>query len=158
VSNNTLGFLEGVEVILDIMVNTEISDWVINWIWVLLLWVLVLVASSGRADWVGLGLKLDSGVINGELVVQSSLGILEVGDGSDDIAVKIWLVIIQGLLSWVNWWLLEMEVPVVSNDSLSLLERVEVGLDIVIGTEVWDWVVNWVWGLLLWVLVLSATS
>jgi hypothetical protein len=45
-SNNTLGFLERVEVILDIVIGTEVWDWVVNWVGSLLLWVLVLVASS----------------------------------------------------------------------------------------------------------------
>jgi len=78
--------------------------------------------------------------------------------GSNHVTIENWVIIVHSLLGWVDWWLLKLEVPVVSNDLLSNGKISEVIIDVFICAEVDDWVINVVSSLLLGVLVLGASS
>jgi hypothetical protein len=97
-------------------------------------------------------------VIEDELVTHLGLGVLEVVSGVNNVAVKLWTIVVQDLLGWVDGWLLHLEVPLVSDDSFGNLQGVVIGNNVVVHSIVWNWIVNWVWQLLVSVLELSATS
>ena len=125
-------------------------------------------ATRRSTDWVRLGVGFLLGqsvdVIElhhpgGILMMKLVLSELKAVSSSDHIALKLWRVVIEGLLSWVEWWLLEDEVPVVADNFLGDWEILVVLLDIlVICTPVGNWVVHVVAWILLWVLVLVATG
>jgi hypothetical protein len=91
-------------------------------------------------------------------VAHSGFGALQVISGINDITIKLWCSIIDGLLSWVKRWLFELEVPVVSNNTLSNIKILVVIKNFMVNSEVWNWVVNVIRELLVLVLVLSASS
>merc|ERR1711934_466610 len=54
-----------------ILVSTEVGDKVVDVISSLLLLVLVLIAASGRADWVGLDIRIELNIIDDPLVAKA---------------------------------------------------------------------------------------
>jgi len=134
------------------------------WVWVLLDLGLVRLepvgvpASGGGTDWVGLNIGLETHPL-GVLVVHLVLDEVEVDLGVGHFTLELWRVVVEGLLGWVEWWLLENEVPVVTNDLLGDWEVFVVLDDVgVLITPVGNWVVHVVTWVLLWVLVLTASS
>ena len=103
-------------------------------------------------------IKLNIIGIKRELVAQFGLGVLEIVSGVNDISIKCWTIIVEGLLGWVEWWLEELEVPVMSNNTFGDPEILGIVNNISVDTKVWNWIVDWIWELLMLVLVLSASS
>jgi len=87
-----------------------------------------------------------------------SLGVSEVLSGVNNILIKSWCTVVHSLQCWVHWWLLEFKVPVVSNDTFGNLKVISVVDNFVVDTEAWDWVVNWIWELLVSVEILGASG
>lgn len=132
---------------------TEVWHEIVHWV-SLNLWVLVLVATGRRADWVGTDLHIHGGSKN-------LLGASEVLLGRDDIVVKSWGEVVINILSWVvplGLRLLGSHNDLVVVLSLSDGDGVSGGLNIWVATEAWDWVVDWVSLWSFWVLVLVATG
>jgi hypothetical protein len=58
VPDNLFGDWKVFVVVDDVSINSEVNNWVVLVVTWILLWVLVLVAAGGGADWVGLNIKL----------------------------------------------------------------------------------------------------
>jgi len=119
--------------------------------------VLVLVASSGGADWVTLNISLQA----------HPLGILMAGDvlssfkrmsRGDHVTIELGAVVVFSFLGWVKWWFLKFEVPLMADDLLSNTQVSEMIRDISVFSKVDNWVINIVTSFLLWMLVLVASS
>jgi hypothetical protein len=57
VTNHTFSSFQGCEVVVDIVVSAKVWNWVVNFITKFLLLMLILSATSGGADWIGLRLS-----------------------------------------------------------------------------------------------------
>jgi len=160
-----------------ILVFQGVSDIRIKWvIWILddlvlhLLAVIGFPAARRGANWVRLSvgrLNLLSQGVNviklqhpvGVFMMKLVLSKIKALSGGDHIAIKGWGVVVEGLLSWVKWWLLEDEIPVMTNNLLSDWKVLIVLNNILIFfTPVGNCVVLVVTCILLWVLVLTASG
>jgi hypothetical protein len=74
------------------------------------------------------------------------------------VLVHLHVEVVQSLRSWINRWLLKSEIPFASELSFSCEEGGFGVEDIFISSKVWDWVVNGVASVLLWMLVLITPS
>jgi hypothetical protein len=153
VSDDLLGFSEVLEGVLDSSVHTEAWNWVVLWpVSGGGVWVLVLVASGGGADWVGLELHK---VV---LMIKGSFGGGEVLLGINDITIEFHGEVIVDLLGWVLIFS-SFPSPVLSDDLFGFSEVTERVGDISVHTEGWDTIVLWpVSDGGVWVLVLVASG
>ena len=166
VADHTLGSFNRGEVIVDIVVSTKVWNGVVDLIAQVLLLVLVLGASGGRADWVGLqfGIDLQVGVeLDGEspVMVEVGLGISEVLVRRNDITIELWSEVVVNVLGWVvplGLGGLGTHLKYVGLHALSELEGIVIVEDVGVNAEVWNWVVDLVAEWLLLVLVLGATG
>jgi len=83
---------------------------------------------------------------------------IEVDFSISHFSLELWRVVVEGLLCWVQWWVLKNEVPVVTDDLFSDWKVLVVGNDIGIFTKINNWVIFVVTIILLWVLVLVASG
>jgi len=98
-----------------------------------------------------------SSIIDHPLVAKIALGIFQVLGGGDHITIKSGSEVVVNILGWVLPFRVG-EVELVTNHTFGSLERSKVVVDIIVGSKVWDEVVDVVSELLLLVLVLGATS
>jgi hypothetical protein len=106
VTDHTFGCFNRGEVIVNIVVSTEVWHSIVDLVTETLLLVLVLGASSGGADWIRLQLSVGLDVslkLDGESPVMSEVGlsISEVLVGGNDITVELWSEVVVNVLSWV---------------------------------------------------------
>ena len=133
------------------------------WVWVLLDLSLVSLepvrvpASGGSTDWVGFEIGLESHPLS-ILMVHLAFDEVEVDFSIGHFSLELWRVVVEGLLCWVQWWVLKNEVPVVTDDLFSDWKVLVVGNDICIFTKINNWVIFVVTIILLWVLVLVASG
>lgn len=66
--------------------------------------------------------------------------------------------VVKGLLGWVDWSIVEVEVPLVLLNLLRSSETLNGGIHVWVSTEVWHKVVHWVSLWSSWPFVLSASS
>jgi len=166
VADHTLGSFNRGEVIVDIVVSTKVWNGVVDLIAQVLLLVLVLSASGGRADWVGLqfGIDLQVGVeLDGEspVMVEVGLSISEVLVRRNDITVELWSEVVVNVLGWVvpfGLGSLGSERELVALHALGKLEGSVVIEDVGVNAEVWNSVVDLVTEWLLLMLILGAAG
>jgi len=166
VTGHTFGCFNRLEVIVNIVVSTEVWHSIIDLVTETLLLVLVLGASSGGADWIRLQLSVGLDVslkLDGESPVMSEVGlsISEVLVGGNDITVELWSEVVVNVLSWVvpfGLGCIGSELEFVRLLGLSNSKISEVINDVSVNTEVWNSVVDLVTEWLLLMLVLGASS
>jgi hypothetical protein len=94
-------------------------------------------------------------------VSKNFFGIIKVLHGADDVAVKSWVEVIISVLGWIGPLGFRgsgTNLESVTNHTFSSFQGGEVVVNIIISTEVWNWIVNFVSKVLLLMLELSATS
>jgi hypothetical protein len=157
---HALGKLERSVVVDNVGVNTEVWNWVVDLVAEWLLLMLVLSATSRRADWIrsNVGIKLDCKL---PMVAKILLGVSEVLVGRDDITIELRSEVVVDILGWVLPLGLGgggTNLELVTDHLLGEREGLEVIVDVLVSSEVWNWVVDVVAELGLLVLVLSASS
>jgi hypothetical protein len=136
----------------DVVINSKVWDWVIDWVALWSLWPEVLVASSRGANWVRLGLNHSCS--------ENVLGVCEIGLSHLDIMIEFWSEVVISILGWVvplSLRLFGSHNNLVVEHGFSNADRVGCGLDIWVSSEACDWIIHWV-AFELWVLELSATG
>ena len=95
------------------------------------------------------------------LVTESGLSIGEVLGGGDDITVKSWGEVVVGVLGFVLPLVAQAagtDLELMTDHVLGEFDTFEIIIDVFISSEVWHEVVDVITKILLFVLVLSATS
>jgi len=126
---------------------------------------LVLGATSRRADWIRLQIQIRTKLrieLNGEspVVTQVALGICKILVGRDDIAIKLRSEVVVDIFGDIvpfGLGLFSSHIKLVGFHSFGKLKGSMAFIDIGVNSEVWNWVVDLVSTLLLLVLVLVAT-
>ena len=155
-ANNLFSNWEVLVVSSDVLiVFTPVGNWIINIIASILLWVLVLVASGRRANWVGF--QLNKPVFLWEIPGTVNLdSIFHVFEGVGDISIhsEVWYEIV-----FLNIILTLRPVPMVTKLLLSVFERlIIVSNGNISRSKVWDEIVDIVVWLFVRMLVLTATG
>jgi len=150
------------EVINDVSVNTEVWNSVVDLVTEWLLLMLVLGASSRRADWIGtltdIRIELNS---KSPVVTEVGLGIGQVLVGGDNITIELRSEVVIDILGWVvpfGLGSISSKSKLVRFHTLGSGERSVVINDVSVNTEVWNSIVDLVTEWLLLVLVLGAAS
>ena len=92
---------------------------------------------------------------------KGALSITEVLLGGDHIGIELGSEVVVGVLRWVvpfSFRSISSHDKFVGESTLRKLERVMAGQNLVINSEVWNWVVNVITSWLLLVLILGASS
>ena len=157
---HALGKLERSVVVDNVGVNTEVWNWVVDLVAEWLLLMLVLSATSRRADWIrsNVGIKLDCKL---PMVAKILLGVSEVLVGGDHVAIKLWSEVVIDILGWVVPLFLgslSSQYKLVGFHALGKFKRSVIVDNVSVNTKVWHWVVDLVSQWLLFVLVLGAAS
>jgi len=158
-SDNLFGDWKVLVVLDDIgVLITPVGNWVVHVVTWVLLWVLVLTASSRGADWITGSISLDEGPWL-VLVAEFTFDEIEVGGGVVHVSVKFWGVVVIGLLGWVlplGLGLVGSHNEFVLEHTLSNGEIFVSSEDVSVDTKIWDWIILIITSFLLLVLILVA--
>jgi len=161
VSEGSFRNLKRVVIINDVVVDTEVWNWIVDVISSWLLLVLVLGATSGGADWVRVDIRFNLEVVDHPLVAEGVLSISEMLGGGDHISIELRSEVVVSVFSDIVPFSLggiSSHLELVSKSTLRDGEGVVAVEDLVINTEVRDWVVDVITSWLLFMFVLTATS
>jgi len=120
-------------------------------------------ATEGAADWVRVGLHIGVNleIIDNPLVAESVLSITKMLGSGDHITIELRSEVVISILGWVMPFglrCISAHFELVAESTFRDLEGVVVVDDVVVNTEVGNWVVDVIASCLLLVLVLAAAS